>query len=214
MLPFRKDIAHVITLLLPIILSEFFPDSCEKDHCAGFFAKKIGQGNLFPDQGVRSSYRSARSFDIADFPAAVFALDGIPEIIHILDKDKMTAILYDVSPAQLTEHAVETFARRRRIIGQFLIRQRNGDQDSAVYFLAIAVGQPDQCRIKRPFLAIKQEIAEFGMLFAHMCAHDLQQIDRKHRLLFQIALQYGKFDSINLRGALGNRVENIHRIFS
>lgn len=41
MLPFRKDIAHVITLLLYIILSDLFSHSCDKHH-----------GKLYPDKKI------------------------------------------------------------------------------------------------------------------------------------------------------------------
>ena len=52
------------------------------------------------------------SFDIADFPATVLTLDGLFEVIDVLDEDQVAAVLDDAVLAQLAEHAVEALARR------------------------------------------------------------------------------------------------------
>ena len=50
LLPFRKDIAHVITLLLYIILSDLFSHSCDKHHGKLNLDKKILLRRFLPPQ--------------------------------------------------------------------------------------------------------------------------------------------------------------------
>ena len=113
---------------------------------------------------------------------------------------------------QLGEHAVETFPRRCRVVRELLIRERYGDQYPLVRLHPIAVGQTEERRAERPLFPVEHEVAEFEMLLAHVHPDQLQQRDSEVRMLFEICLQYGELDGVDLGGAARNRTKEIGRL--
>lgn len=152
------------------------------------------------------------SLNITDLHPAVLTVDGLFQIVDILNEDQMPAHIDHTALLQLGEHPIETLPRRCGVVRELLIRERYGDQYPLVRLHPVAVRKTEKRRAECSLLSVEHEVAEFEMLLAHVHPDQLQQRDSEVRMLFEIRLQYGKLDGVDLGGTACNRTEEIGRL--
>src|SRR5690606_10890799 len=104
--------------------------------------------------------RFRRTLNHADFEGTVLAMGFILQPIQVVNHQVSMIDGYDAFRFQSAQHPVDAFPGRADQMSQLLVGESEGNPDTAVGLLPVAVGEADQNRTEVAALSVEDDIAK------------------------------------------------------